>query len=99
MPSTNSNRARRSSITRRQFVARSAMLLGGAIAIPLIGCTNTRPRRKEPTDIQVTEVSFTFEDFKYRAPVKFAGAIMDRATVITVECAVRTSNGKTAKGV
>jgi L-alanine-DL-glutamate epimerase-like enolase superfamily enzyme len=31
--------------------------------------------------------------------VKFAGAIMDRATVITVECTVQTAAGKSAVGV
>ncbi len=41
----------------------------------------------------------SFEEFVYRAPVKFAGAIMDRATVLTVRCTVATADGKRAEGV
>ena len=61
------------------------------------GFASTPLRR--PTDIRIERVRFSFEDFLYRSPVKFAGALMDRATVLTVECDVRTRSGKVATGV
>jgi L-alanine-DL-glutamate epimerase-like enolase superfamily enzyme len=54
---------------------------------------------RKPTDIRVERVSIGFEDFLYRSPVKFAGALMDRATILNVECEVRTRGGKNATGV
>ncbi len=50
------------------------------------------------TDIRVEEVTIDFEDFRYRAPYKFGGVAVDRATVLNVHCTVRTRNGKAAKG-
>ncbi len=50
------------------------------------------------TAIRVDEVSFSFEDIKYRAPYKFGGVAVDRATLINVNCQVRTRSGKVAKG-
>jgi L-alanine-DL-glutamate epimerase-like enolase superfamily enzyme len=46
----------------------------------------------------VDEVSFAFEDIRYRAPYKFGGVAVDRATLINVNCQVRTRAGKIAKG-
>src|SRR5262245_10552021 len=54
---------------------------------------------RKPTDIRVESVRISFENFLYRSPVKFAGALMDRATVLTVECQVRTRSGKIGTGV
>ena len=42
------------------------------------------------TSIRVDEVSFAFEDIRYRAPYKFGGVAVDRATLINVNCQVRT---------
>ncbi len=50
------------------------------------------------TDISVEDVSISFEDILYRAPYKFVGTAVDCATLLNVECRVRTRNGKTAKG-
>ncbi len=50
------------------------------------------------TAIRVDEVSFSFEDIKYRAPYKFGGVAVDRATLINVNCQVQTRSGKVAKG-
>jgi L-alanine-DL-glutamate epimerase-like enolase superfamily enzyme len=52
----------------------------------------------KPTSIRVDEVSFAFEDIRYRAPYKFGGVAVDRATLINVNCQVRTRGGKVAKG-
>ena len=50
------------------------------------------------TSIRIEEVSFSFEDIRYRSPYKFGGVAVDRATLLNVQCTVRTRNGKTAKG-
>jgi L-alanine-DL-glutamate epimerase-like enolase superfamily enzyme len=50
------------------------------------------------TDIRIDDVSYTFEDFRYRTPIKFGGVASDRVTILNVECAVRTRDGKRARG-
>lgn len=53
---------------------------------------------KRNTDIRIEEITSSYEDFHYRAPYKFGGVPVDRATVLNVNCVVRTGDGKTAKG-
>ena len=53
-----------------------------------------RPR----TDIRIEKISYSYQDFKYRAPYKFGGRAVDRVTLLNVDCIVRTRDGKTAKG-
>ena len=50
------------------------------------------------TDIQIVEVEPTYQDFQYRAPMKFGGAVVTRVTVQNVRCRVRGRNGKVADG-
>ncbi len=76
----------RSTLTRRQFT------VAAAPAFQILAAT------QRPTDIRVEEVSFTLEDVRYRAPYKFGGVPVDRATILNVTCIVRTGAGKTAKG-
>jgi L-alanine-DL-glutamate epimerase-like enolase superfamily enzyme len=52
----------------------------------------------KPTDIRIEELSFSYEDFIYRTPIKFGGTVLDRATVLNVDCTVSTTQGRTAKG-
>ena len=72
-----------SSLSRRGFLS--------ALAVPAIAA----PKQ---TSIRIEEVSFSFEDIRYRSPYKFGGVAVDRATLLNVQCTVRTRNGKTAKG-
>ena len=74
--------------TRRVFVQSIAAATASAAMI-------AAPR---PTAIRVDDVSFTFEDIQYRAPYKFGGAAVDRATLLNVTCTVRSRSGKVAKG-
>ncbi len=53
---------------------------------------------KPATDIQIDAVSFSFEDFRYRTPIKFGGAVLDRVTLVNVECQVHTKAGAMARG-
>ena len=47
------------------------------------------------TDIRIEEVSFRYEDYLYRTPIKFGGTAVDRATLLNVECVVQTVGGRT----
>lgn len=51
-----------------------------------------------PTDIQVVDVSFSYEDFSYRTPIKFGGVALDRCTLLNVDATVETAAGKVARG-
>lgn len=51
-----------------------------------------------PTDIRIENVSFAYEDFRYRTPIKFGGVALDRVTILNANAAVRTVAGKSAKG-
>jgi L-alanine-DL-glutamate epimerase-like enolase superfamily enzyme len=50
------------------------------------------------SDIRVDDVTYTYEDYRYRTPIKFGGIASDRVTILNVECAVRTRDGKRARG-
>lgn len=52
----------------------------------------------KPTDIRITEVRLSFDNYAYRAPIKFGGVAVDKATVLNVECGVVTRDGRTARG-
>ena len=85
--------------TRRHFLKTAGAAVSGICASHLFASVATVVGRRKNTDIRIERVSFHFDDFVYRAPVKFAGAVMDRATLLTVECAVSTAGGKSATGV
>jgi L-alanine-DL-glutamate epimerase-like enolase superfamily enzyme len=50
------------------------------------------------TDIRIRDVRFSYEDFRYRTPIKFGGVALDRVTVLNVEADVETLAGKSAHG-
>jgi L-alanine-DL-glutamate epimerase-like enolase superfamily enzyme len=52
----------------------------------------------KPTDIRIDQVSFGFEDFRYRTPIKFGGTALDRVTLLNVNITVSTNAGKRARG-
>lgn len=52
----------------------------------------------KPTDVRIEAVEQQYEDYLYRTPIKFGGTVVDRVTLVNVECAVRTVGGKTARG-
>src|SRR2546426_4034699 len=86
-------------ITRRKFVKNAGALAGGAVAASLtggIGILSAASRKK--SDIRIDHISFGYDEYIFRAPVGFAGAVVDRATMVTVRCSVRTAGGKVASG-
>jgi L-alanine-DL-glutamate epimerase-like enolase superfamily enzyme len=52
----------------------------------------------KPTDIRIDDLSFTYEDFRYRTPIKFGGVASDRVTIVNVQCQASTRDGKRARG-
>lgn len=74
------------SITRRN-------LLLTAVASPFVIL-----RSRKSTDIQIEDVQFSYEEFRYRTPLKFGGTVVDRVTLLNVDCVVRTLSGGVGKG-
>jgi L-alanine-DL-glutamate epimerase-like enolase superfamily enzyme len=56
------------------------------------------PATSRETDIRIQDISYSYEDFLFRTPIKFGGVALDRATILNVECVVQTVSGRTAKG-
>jgi L-alanine-DL-glutamate epimerase-like enolase superfamily enzyme len=46
----------------------------------------------------IKDVSFGYEDFKYRTPIKFGGVALDRVTILNVDMTVETTGGKVSHG-
>jgi L-alanine-DL-glutamate epimerase-like enolase superfamily enzyme len=88
----------RANFTRREFCRRAAALSSGIGAVALPGCATHLSSRPKQNGIRIEDVTTTYEHYRYRAPVKFAGQIMDQATILTVHCSVRTRNGKVGRG-
>lgn len=52
----------------------------------------------KPTDVQVKEVSVSFEPIHFRAPLKFGGRVVSSSYLINAAVTVQTHNGKHATG-
>src|SRR5215813_6760886 len=78
--------------SRRKFLQKAA-LASAAFTYKDVFATTAGP-----TDIRVEDLTFDYEEFLYRAPYKFGGVPVDRATILNVNVTVRTRDGKTAKG-
>jgi L-alanine-DL-glutamate epimerase-like enolase superfamily enzyme len=50
------------------------------------------------TDIRIQDVACSYEDFDYRTPLKFGGTVVNRVTLLNVECRVQTGAGAVARG-
>ena len=85
-------------ITRRNFVKNAGRLAGGIVASSLTGCAGILSTERKRSDIRIGRISFGYDEHIFRAPVGFAGAVVNRATIVTVRCSVRTAGGKVASG-
>ena len=72
--------------TRRTF----AGALAAAPALCLAG---------KPTDARIESIDFGYEDYLYRAPLKFGGDIVDKVTLLNVNCTIRTRDGQDGQGL
>ncbi len=50
------------------------------------------------TDVTVRDVRIAYEDYAYRAPVKFGGVVVDRVTLLNVTMTVEGPTGRRASG-
>lgn len=80
-------------LTRRNFV-KNATAFGALPGVLRVFAA----RERKPTDIRLEDISFGYDEHIFRAPVGFAGAVVSRATMVTVRCSVRTAGGKVAHG-
>ncbi len=53
---------------------------------------------RKPTDVRIDEISFSYEDYLYRTPIKFGGVELDRVTLLNVNCVVSNAAGRSSKG-
>jgi hypothetical protein len=85
--------------TRRHFLKS-----GGALAVSVLGSSMARYAegasggRRKKSDIRIEHISFDYNEYVFRAPVGFAQAVVNRATMVTVKCSVSTARGKFARG-
>jgi L-alanine-DL-glutamate epimerase-like enolase superfamily enzyme len=83
---------------RRRFL-RSAVVAAGAICTAgLARGATVRSRRANHGDIRIEDIDLRYEEFVFRMPLKFARAVVDRQTMLTAHCTVRTAAGKEAEG-
>jgi L-alanine-DL-glutamate epimerase-like enolase superfamily enzyme len=85
-------------MTRRSFVKSAGALVSGILAPGLNGRAGTVSANRKKSDIRIERISLGYDEHIFRAPVGFAGAVVSRATMVTVRCSVRTAGGKVASG-
>jgi L-alanine-DL-glutamate epimerase-like enolase superfamily enzyme len=86
-------------ITRRNFVRNAGSFVGAVSCGTVTGCVGASfGGVRKASGIRIEHVSHHYDEHVYRAPVGFAGALMSRATIVTVRCSVRTAGGKLASG-
>jgi len=89
--------SKRSQVSRRAFLRITPL---SSLLVPLA----FRPRNRvyasisRPNDIRIDDVSYSYEEYRYRAPYKFGGREVDRVTLLDVRCVVRTASGRSAHG-
>jgi len=84
--------------TRRNFMKNMGALASGVLATNFAGCAGITGASRKKSDIRIQDISLAYDEHVFRAPVGFAGAIVNRATLLTVNCSVRTAGDKVAQG-
>jgi L-alanine-DL-glutamate epimerase-like enolase superfamily enzyme len=83
-------------VTRRQFIKNATTVAGGWYALRRVPLLSAGERRQ--SDIRIQSVTHRYEEHTFRTPLKFARTVVNRLTVLTVECKVRSVSGKEATG-
>src|SRR6185369_17516670 len=84
--------------TRRDFLRGAAALGGGLLASRWCRGAEVLVRSTKKSDVRLERISCSFEEHLFRVPLGFAQATVNRQTILTVNCAVRTADGRTAEG-
>lgn len=98
MTTRNQGRLRkRGRLSRREFLCTAPL---SSLLIPRASRSWSAFRLSpaKSTDILIDEVSYDYEEFRYRTPYKFAGKEVDRATILNVRCVAHVPNGRSAHG-
>jgi L-alanine-DL-glutamate epimerase-like enolase superfamily enzyme len=85
-------------ICRRKFLGQAAETSIAFLAGTAFPGAYGWSRSSRSPGIQVKEISFDFEDFHYRTPLKFGGTPVDQVTLLNVRCEIAEPAGKSAKG-
>jgi L-alanine-DL-glutamate epimerase-like enolase superfamily enzyme len=83
-------------VTRRRFIKHAttvAVGMSGLGRVPILSAAE-----KKKSDIRIESLTFRYEEHRFRTPLKFAQTVVDRQTMLTVNCTVRTAAGKEAAG-
>jgi L-alanine-DL-glutamate epimerase-like enolase superfamily enzyme len=89
----------RSGVSRRAFLGTLPVVAGAlGLRAPLEFTRGPALLTPKATDVKVEQVRHGFEDFRYRTPMKFGGREVDRVTMLHVEVAMRTRDGRRATG-
>ncbi|MFO0454680.1 MAG: hypothetical protein ACK5Z0_01615, partial [Planctomycetota bacterium] len=51
-----------------------------------------------PTDIRITDIELSTEEFLYRTPIKFGGVALDRVTMLYAKVIVESPSGRQSEG-
>lgn len=78
------------SISRRKFLQAASALSINSRRLPYSFLSTT--------DIRIESITIAYDEHRYRAPYKFGGIPVDRATILNVTATVRTRGGKLVKG-
>lgn len=69
-----------------------------AVSVATINSRRAAYSLPPPSDIRIESITFAYDEHRYRAPYKFGGVPVDRATILNVTATVRTRGGKLVKG-
>ncbi len=74
--------------------------LATAATLPLVTRAPAllRASTGKATDVKIDDISFAYQDYTYRTPLKFGGHLTDRITILNVQTVVSAKNGKSARG-
>lgn len=87
-------------VSRRRFLSVALSLLPAELSVSTIRAARAPYilSAASSKSVRIEEVTHSFEDFRYRAPYKFGGVPVDRATLLNVHVRVTTAGGRAAKG-
>ena len=80
-----------SKTTRRTFVKNAAAFAGGIGAARLSFGAALLSATTKNSDVRIERISCSYEEHIFRTPLKFALAVVNRQTMLTVNCTVRTA--------
>ena len=88
---------KRNQLSRREFLC-TAPLASLSVPLAFRRWNTFYTLTTKPTGIRIDDVSYDYDEFRYRTPYKFAGKEVDRATILNVRCVAHVTNGRSAHG-